>query len=170
LHDARIGGDGVADAQLDHVAGDELGRRQLVDPRAAAQAARRLGLQALQGRERARRRRLLPRADDGVEEEDEQDHRRLDPVVGLPLEQRESVRERRHRQQDLDQPVVELREEERPQRRARVGLELVAAELFQQLGRARVAQPRIRHHARLLEHILRRRRVRRHHLRAAAAW
>jgi hypothetical protein len=113
--EARVGGDAVAHAHLDDVAGHQLRRRQLVEPHATAQALAVVWLELLQRVQCRRRRRLLPHTDYGVDGKDEHDHGRLDPAVLLVLDPREHVRQRRHTQQNLYEPVVELRRKQPPQ-------------------------------------------------------
>jgi hypothetical protein len=61
----------------------------------------------------------------------------------LTLEARERVREHRHPQQDLHQPVVELRDEELPERLAQVDLELGRPMDCKELFGARLAQANV---------------------------
>ena len=77
-----------------------------------------------------------------------------------PSSRARTCRERRDAQQDLHQPVVELREEERPERLGALDLELVEAVDLEQLLGAHRAQTLLRRHVDAREEFVHRQRVR----------
>ena len=91
LHDAHVSRHLVAHADVDHVARHELRRRHVGHDLAVAQHPRGGRLHLLECLERVLGVVLLPDADDGVDDQDEHDHERLDEglqaLIALALEE-----------------------------------------------------------------------------------
>mmetsp|Transcript_24547 Transcript_24547/g.58335 ORF Transcript_24547/g.58335 Transcript_24547/m.58335 type:complete len:638 (+) Transcript_24547:1496-3409(+) len=132
LRDARVGRHAVAHLDLDDVAGHQLARADRAHL-AVAQDAGVLGLQLLERLQRRLGVGLLPHAHDGVQDQDHQDHDGLDVgqdallvgVLARVVEVRQRERHAGRGQQDLDERVVELLQDQLPQRRGVLLVQLV---------------------------------------------
>ena len=80
----------------------------------------------------------------------------------MRVDDAEHARDRRDDDEDLDEPVLKLREEDLPEGLGALNLELVGAVDREQLLRARLAQTVLRRDALALEERLHLHRVRRH--------
>jgi hypothetical protein len=115
LDQARVRPDRIALGQDQQVSGNEFGRWHAQQSAVAHDAGGHRG-HPRKGRHRALCARLLHVAQDGVEDHDQRDHDRVDRPVVPPLDHPGDQRHRHRAQQQVDQRVLELRQDAAPSR------------------------------------------------------